>query len=677
MKENLYRTGKDILSKYISMGEKIEPRHLHIDIETRCDLDVGDVGVYRYAEDPTFSIILFAYSWGDGPTVVIDCSADLSPGESIPADVWLAMTDPKVLKIAHNANFEYVCIGSYFGIKLNLKQWFCTMVAAAYLGLPLGLDKIGQVLKLSEQKDARGKALITYFCKPCKPTKKNGGRTQNLPEHDPEKWAEFKEYNAQDVRTEQEIYKYVSRFPGLTDNEREYWILDQKINAAGITVDREFIEASIETNALFTEEVHKEIINLTGVDNPNSLHQLKAWLRNELGYEVHSLGKDYIKDAIEGDLIPDHVRRLFELRQFASNTSVSKYDAMLNYLCADGRIRGLFQFYGANRTGRFAGRGVQLQNLKRTPKKGIETAREAVRKGLADLLYDNVQDIISKLIRTALVASEGCSLVVSDFSAIEARSLAWLAGEDWVLDVFHTHGKIYEATAANMFNVPLNMVTKESDLRAKGKVATLALGYQGASGALIAMGALREGLDEAELPALVNAWRSANPRIVKLWREVEQAAKHVITKKTSYILRKPFCSIKFSYDRGYLFIELPSGRRLAYYGAAVEKGKITFWGLDQVKKVWCKMTTYGGSLVENINQAVARDCLTNAMYRIYYEVLLPILMHIHDEIVGEVKDEEAPEALEKINKVMAVSPDWAQGLPLKGDGYISKYYKKD
>lgn len=651
-------------------------KHLHIDIETYCDLDVSDVGVYRYAEDNSFKIILFAYSFDGEPVTVIDCSNDEYPGESIPARVWKALTDPSILKIAHNANFEYVCIETYYGVGLDLKQWFCTMIAAAYLGLPLGLDKVGQVLGLSEQKDARGKSLITFFCKPCKPTKKNGGRTLNLAEHDPEKWDEFKEYNAQDVRTEKEIYAYVSRFPGLPEEEREYWILDQTINATGITVDREFIEAAIETNKRFTKDVHDEIVNLTGVDNPNSLPQLKRWLFQELGYEVHSLGKDYLTDAIDGALLPKHVERVLRLRQFASKTSIAKYDTMLAYAQKDGRIRGLLQFYGANRTGRFSGRGVQVQNLKRTLKKGLLTAREAVVKDIADLLYDDVPDVISKLTRTALVASEGCSLVVSDFAAIEARVVAWLAGEDWVLDVFNTHGKIYEATAANMFSVPLEMITKESDLRAKGKVATLALGYQGATGALITMGALREGLDEAELPALVSAWRSANPRIVKLWREVEGAAKHVIKNKTSYVLRKPYCTIKFSYDRGYLFIELPSGRRLAYYGASVDKGRLSYWGIDQTKKIWCKQDTYGGSLVENITQAVARDCLCDAMKRMY-EALIKILMHIHDEVVNESKDADAPATLERMNKIMAVSPVWAKDLPLKGDGYISKYYKKD
>lgn len=660
----------------MKVAKHFNMKHLHVDIETYCDLDVSDVGVYRYAEDDSFKIILFAYSFDGEPVTVIDCSNDEYPGESIPARVWKALTDPSILKIAHNANFEYVCIETFYGVGLDLKQWFCTMIAAAYLGLPLGLDKVGQVLGLSEQKDARGKSLITFFCKPCKPTKKNGGRTLNLPEHDPKKWDEFKEYNAQDVRTEKEIYAYVSRFPGLPEEEREYWILDQIINATGITVDREFIEAAIETNKRFTKDVHDEIVNLTGVDNPNSLPQLKRWLFQELGYEVPSLGKDYLNDAIDGALLPKHVERVLRLRQFASKTSIAKYDTMLAYAQKDGRIRGLLQFYGANRTGRFSGRGVQVQNLKRTLKKGLLTAREAVVKDIADLLYDDVPDVISKLTRTALVASEGCSLVVSDFAAIEARVVAWLAGEDWVLDVFNTHGKIYEATAANMFNVPLEMITKESDLRAKGKVATLALGYQGATGALITMGALREGLDEAELPALVSAWRSANPRIVKLWREVEGAAKHVIKNKTSYVLRKPYCTIKFSYDRGYLFIELPSGRRLAYYGASVDKGRLSYWGIDQTKKIWCKQDTYGGSLVENITQAVARDCLCDAMKRMY-EALIKILMHIHDEVVNESKDADAPATLERMNKIMAVSPVWAKDLPLKGDGYISKYYKKD
>jgi len=645
---------------------------LHIDIETYCDTDLSEVGVYRYAEDPSFRIILFAYSFDGEPERVIDCMR-----EEIPSRVLHSLKNPNVIKVAHNANFESVCLSTYFGFPLHPEQWECTMVAAAYLGLPLSLDKIGTVLALSEQKDARGKSLITYFCKPCRPTKKNKGRTRNLPEHDPEKWEMFKAYCGQDVRTEKEIYKYVSRFGGLPGREREYWILDQLINATGITADREFIEAAIEANADFIENVREETRKITGVENPNSLSQIKAWLFAELGYEIGSLGKEAVSDLLDGGILTDKAKRVIELRGLSSKTSVSKYNTMLSFLQKDGRIRGQIQYYGANRTGRFSGRGVQPQNLKKTLKKGLLTAREAVKKGVADLLYDDVPDIISRLTRTALSASHGKLLVISDFSAIEARAVAWLAGEDWVLDVFNTHGKIYEATAANMFNLPLSMITKESDARAKGKVATLALGYQGSVGALIAMGALREGLEESELPAIVSAWRAANPNIVKLWRDAERAAKHVIKNKTTYTLRKKYCSLKFIYDRGYLFIELPSGRRLAYYGAFLDKGKIRFSSVDQTKKTWCKTETYGGSLVENITQAVARDCLCEAMYGIYYYGGLPVLMHVHDEIISETEEEKAEEALETMNAFMAASPSWAKDLPLRGDGYTSKFYKKD
>lgn len=651
-------------------------RHLHIDIETYCDRDLSDVGVYRYAEDDSFRIILFAYSFDDDPVTVIDCTEEWCAGVSVPLCVRRALEDPEVLKIAHNANFEITCISTYYGIPLDPAQWQCTMVAAAYLGLPLSLEKVGEVLGLSERKDGRGKSLISYFCKPCKPTKRNGGRTRNLPEHDPEKWEAFKEYNAQDVRTEKEIHAYVSRFPGPPASERRYWLLDQTINATGITVDRAFIGAAVEASRRFTEEIHAEIVRLTGIDNPNSLPQLKQWLFDELGYQVPSLGKDYVQDAIEGGMLPSHVERVFRLRSLASRTSLSKYDTMSAYVQKDGRIRGLLQFYGANRTGRFSGRGVQVQNLKRTLKKGLLEAREAVIKGVADLVYDDVSDVTSRLTRTALVAAAGHSLVVSDFSAIEARVIAWIAGEEWVLDVFRTHGRIYEATAANMFGMPLDMITKGSDLRAKGKVATLALGYQGGVGALIAMGALREGLEDTELPSLVQAWRAANPGIVKLWREVEQAAKYTVEKKKSYILRKQYCALGFSYDRGYLFIELPGGRRLAYYGASVEKGRLSYWGLEQTKKKWCRQDTYGGSLVENITQAVARDCLCDAMWRVHQEGL-SILMHVHDEIICEVPDGDATDALDRMNAIMADPPVWAGGLPLKGDGYISKFYKKD
>lgn len=649
-------------------------KHLHIDIETFCAIDLTKVGVYRYAEDPTFKIILFAYAWDNAEPTVIDTYDDDFPGESIPLEIWQALTDPNVLKIAHNANFETVCISTFYGLTLDPAQWFCTQIGAAYLGLPLSLDKIGQVLKLSQQKDAKGKALITFFSLPCKPTKKNGGRTINRPEDDPEKWELFKDYNAQDVRTEGEIFKYLERFEPVPDIEWKYWQQDQAINARGVAIDTELIESAIEANDAFLADVHAELIQITGVSNPNSLPQLKSWLEDQLSEPVKSLSKENLRDWLDSEFVPAQVKRVFELRQLGSKTSVSKYTAMLNYKCADGRIRGLVQFYGANRTGRFAGRGVQVQNLKKTIGKGLATAREAVRKGVADLLYDDVADVISKLVRTAIISGPGKSLISSDFSAIEARVIAWLAGEDWVLEVFNSHGKLYEATASKMFGVPLDMISKGSDLRQKGKVASLALGYQGASGALVQMGALRQGLTEAELPAIVKAWRSANPNIVKLWKECEQAAKHVITKRSTYLLRKPYTSIKFHYEKGYLFITLPSGRRLSYYGAEVKDGKLRYYGMDQVKKTWSKIDTYGGSLVENIVQAIARDCLVDTMYRLKE---FNIVMHVHDEIVLDEVTSKAAQTLEQVNNVMAVSPSWAKGLPLSGDGYISQFYKKD
>lgn len=647
---------------------------LHIDIETYSAVDLMASGVYPYANDPSFKIILFAYAFDDEDVEVIDTYYDEYPGESIPPRVWKALTDPNVKKIAQNANFEITCISAYYGLDLDPGQWFCTMVASAYLGLPLNLDKIAQVLGLDAQKDAKGKALIKYFSMPCKPTKVNGGRTVNEPTHDPEKWQEFINYNAQDVRVEIEICKYLERFDPMPAIEWAYWAQDQQINRRGVYIDREFIEAAIAANEKFLKEVFDEMVELTGNDNPNSLAQLKSWLKSKLGYEVGSLAKDQLGDLLASDSIPPVVARVLELRQLSSKTSVSKYATMLAYAGDDDRIRGLLQFYGANRTGRFSGRGVQVQNLKRTLSNGLETAKEAIRLGVADLLYDDVPDVISKLVRTALIAPEGKSFAVSDFAAIEARVLAWIAGEDWVIEVFNTHGKLYEATASKMFNVPLEMIKKGSDLRSKGKVASLALGYQGGAGALVQMGALRQGLEENELPAIVKSWRSANPSIVKFWRECEQAAKHVITKKTSYLLRKKYTSLKFHYEKGYLFITLPSGRRLSYYGAAVEGNKLTYWGIDQTKKIWVKGDTYGGSLVENITQAIARDCLVDSMYRMRH---LAIIMHIHDEIVVEADEDKVADTLVEMEKIMCVSPAWAAALPLEGDGYTSKYYKKD
>jgi len=652
-------------------------KHLHIDIETFCELDLSEVGVHRYASHPSFKIIIFAFSWDEGATRAINTYHDEYPGQSVPDEVWRALDDPKVIKIAHNAAFEITCISTYFDFELPTNQWYCTMIGAAYLGLPLGLDKVGQVLGLEEQKDARGKALIKLFCMPCKPTKKNEGRTINTPEDMPTEWREFMGYGRQDVRVEKCIDKYTEKFPQLPAHEWAYWRMDLEINAQGITIDREFIEEAIAVNTKVLDEVRDKIKTLTQLENPNSPVQLKKWLEIHLGYPVKSINKEYLADAIDDELLPDIVAEVLALRSMASRSSSSKYATMLNYASEyDDRVRDMFQFYGANRTGREAGRGPQPQNLKKTVNGDLAIIKEAIIKGLAELLYDDVTDLISRMVRTAFIAAEGKKLAVSDFAAIEARVLAWLAGEEWVLDVFKTHGKLYEATAAKMFNVPIESVTKGSAHRAKGKVAALALGYQGASGAMITMGALREGLTEAELPTIVSGWRAANPNIVKFWKELESAARHVIKNKSKYKLIKPYCSLTLSFERGYLFIELPSGRRLAYYGAHLDDGyKIRYWGLDQVKKIWVKMDAYGGLLTENVTQAIARDCLFDAMYRMKDTV--SILMHIHDEIVAEAPEDQAQETLEAMEKVMSVSPLWANGLPLEGDGYVSKYYRKD
>lgn len=651
-------------------------KELHIDIETYSEVNLSTCGVHKYAAHPSFEIILFAYSWDDEDPTVIDLITD---GPYLPDDVYYALTDKRVKKVAYNASFEMNCIGAYFGLDIDPAQWYCTMIGAAYFGLPLGLDQVGKVLHLSHQKDSKGKALIKYFCEPCKPTKVNGGRTRNLPHHAPEKWADFMEYNAQDVRTEIDVLNYLKKLPAIPAIEWAYWVQDQQINRRGIMLDKAFIKAAIRADNEATEAVHAELIQLTGLDNPNSLAQLKGWIADNTGGQVPaSLAKDHVEDALKGNTLPRKVRRVYELRAMANKTSTKKYAAMLNYIGEDGRARGIIQFYGANRTGRYAGRGIQPQNMKRSPGKGLETMREAVLAGCADLLYDGVSTVVSGLIRTAIIAPEGYSLASCDFSAIEGRVLAWLSGEGWKLDVFRTHGKIYEATASRMFNVPIEQVTKASDYRQKGKIAELALGYQGSTGALITMGAIRDGLREEELKPIVLAWRAANPTIVALWRKVENAARACVEQRRTITIGLPSCKLVFSYERGFMFITLPSGRRLSYFGAgltaAAGRTQLYYWGLDQVRKIWTRIPTYGGMLVENITQAVARDCLCDAMYRLRdYD----IIMHVHDEIIGEAPDAEAPELLKAMQEVMSVPPLWASDLPIKGEGYVSKFYKKD
>lgn len=659
-------------------------KHLHIDIETYSSIDVTKAGVYRHSRAPDFQIVLFAYAYGDDDPTVIDCFYETTPGEFIPDEVWSDMQDPRVLKIAHNANFEMTCIATYYGLTLDPAQWYCTQVAAAYLGLPLSLEMIAKVLHLPNQKGREGKALINFFSKPCKPTKTNGGRTRNDPEYAPAKWQEFADYNAQDVRTECDIYAYLQRFPKLPAIEWKYWQHDQEINARGIHIDADLVRAAIDVYAEFMEGVHAEIMELTGVNNPNSGAQLRAWLTDQLGEPVTSISKEPVNDLLATDL-PDNVRRVLELLQLAARKSVSKYNTALTYMCDDGKVYGQIQFYGANRTGRFAAKGIQIHNLKKMLGKflatheRIVTAREALRKHLTDVLYDDTTDVISQLIRSIFIAGPGNKIISCDFSAIEARVLAWLAGEDWKLEVFRTHGKIYEATAAKMFNVPIEEVTKASPYRAKGKVSELALGYQGGAGALITMGALREGLTEEELPALVALYRAANPKTKQLWRDVENAFKKCYRDKMPVILRTKYTQLRFTYDRGYVFIELPSGRKLSYFGVNLVPGKygesITYMAVDQLTRKWVPDDTYGGSLVENITQAIARDCLVECMYAMRSGV--DIIFHVHDEIVAEDPAGTADECLQYMIEQMSVSPLWAPDLPLSGEGYISDFYKKD
>lgn len=693
-------------------------KKLHIDIETFCELDLTKVGTFAYVAHPSFRIILFAYRWDDdAETTQLDLYDD-PQGYGIPNDVWEALTDDDVQKEAHNAWFEFICIRAAYGLHdyMAVEQWRCTMIKAAYLGLPLKLGIVAKVLGLATQKDTRGKQLMGFFSWPVKkPKKSDGYRTINRPEDMPAEWQEYRQYNATDVDVEYEIDKYCSKYPPVPNIEWERWFMDFYINERGVGIDVEFIEAAIASNARFTENILAEMTAIAGLDNPNSAPQIKAWLLEELGEAPKSIGKEWLQANIGSGLLPEHVDRLLELRRIASKGSISKYATMLAWGWYDGRLRGMFQFYGANRTGREAGRGVQPQNLKKTAldvgkflkeaavlkvsysdaqirglhagslerEGSVEVAKEAIIKDIAELLYDDVPDLISRLVRTALIPADGHSFPVADFSAIEGRVVAWLAGEDWALDVFRTHGKIYEATAANMFNTPFETILKGGvnyGLRAKGKVATLALGYQGAVGAMLTMGALKEGLREDELKPIVNAWRAANPHIVKLWRKVEDAARYVIKKKKRYTLHLPYTSLTFSYERNYMFIELPSGRRLAYYGAHLAKGdfsseSIYYYGLGNGKnKGWQRISTYGGSLVENITQAVARDCLFEAMERMRH---MPIIMHVHDEVVAEVPDEVAEDTLKEMLNLMKVIPLWASGLPLEGDGFITKFYKKD
>ncbi|MDQ0254906.1 DNA polymerase [Evansella vedderi] len=654
-------------------------RQLNIDIETFSSVDIKKAGLYKYVQSPDFQILLFAYSVDEGPTRVID----LESGEKIPEIIKLALIDPEVTKRAYNAAFEWYCLNTITNTPLN--QWRCTMFHGLYCGYTAGLEPTAKALGLpaDKQKMSVGKSLIRLFCTPTKPTKKNGGRTRTLPHHEPEKWELFKEYCIQDVETEKEVGKRLSNFP-VPLQEQWLWELDQRINAHGVAVDKALVEGALHVSDLSTAELTEEAVNITGLNNPNSTQQLTKWLSDQ-GVEVENLQKGTVSSLIEttkGD-----VKRALEIRQELSKTSVKKYQAMEEAVCEDGRVRGLLQFYGANRTGRWAGRLVQVQNLPRNYLETLSHARQLVqeKKGEAlKIIYGNVPDTLSQLIRTAFVPSAGSVFVISDFSAIEARVIAWLAGEQWRLDVFNTHGKIYEASASQMFGVPLELIKKgnpEYELRQKGKVAELALGYQGGKGALISMGALDMGLTEDELPDIVHRWRSSNKRIVDLWYSLENAALSVMTDGQPVGVKGLLLARESDIVNGldFLTITLPSKRKLFYAKPFLSendfgKEAVHYYGMDQTTKKWSKVNTYGGKLVENVVQAIARDCLAETIVRLD-NVGVQTVMHIHDEVVLDVPKEHAD--LEAITQLMSQSIPWAPGLPLNADGFTSYYYMKD
>ena len=644
-------------------------RTLAIDIETYSDVDLISCGVYKYSSSPYFEILLIAYSVDDEETVCID----VANGEEPPKEFIEMLFDDTVTKTAFNANFERTCFSNYYQHSFRPEAWRCTAVQAAMLALPLSLEGVGAVLGLDKQKMTEGKELIKYFCSPCKATKSNGGRTRNLPKDAPEKWRQFKTYCIRDVDVEKQIRQRLAKFP-IPKREQEIYCLDQRINDRGIMVDRNLVNHAVACDLLYKETATARAYELTGLENPNSVSQLKLWLK-EKGLEVDSLAKDTVKDLsmkAEGD-----VQEVLKLRLATSKTSVKKYEAIDRSVCAENRVHGLLQFYGANRTGRWAGRLVQIHNLPQNHLPDLELARALVSEGRyeeVELFYESTPNVLSELIRTAFVAKPGCRFIISDYSAIEARVLAWLAGEEWRLQVFETHGKIYEASASAMFHVPIEEITKTSPLRQKGKISELALGYGGAVGALTSMGALKMGLTEEELPGLVSTWRSANPHITAFWWAVDDAAITAVRdKKTSRVGR-----VSFEYKSGILFVTLPSGRKLSYVKPRMMLNKfgregLTYEGIGESKK-WMRLETYGPKLVENIVQAASRDILAEAMLRLEKEGF-DIVCHVHDEVVLEVPDGKS--SVEEVNEIMAVNPVWTEGLPLKAAGFESPFYKKD
>ena len=643
-------------------------RILAADIECFSDVDLIKCGVYAYADSPAFEILLFAYSFDGGETRIID----LAQGEQLPEDVVDAIFDESVTKTAYNANFERICLSKHFGRYLPPESWHCSAVQASMLALPRSLEDVGRVLGLDEQKMKEGKELIRYFCVPCKPTKANGGRIRNLPCHAPEKWELFKTYCKRDVDVEKAIRRKLHNFP-IPESEMELYRLDQRINDRGVLADMGLVRQAIACERLHKEVVTKRAYELTGLENPNSVAQLKGWLGDK-GMEAESLSKKAVADMIaETD---GEVEELLRLRLLMAKTSVKKYEAMERSVCSDGRIHGMLMFYGANRSGRWSGKNVQIQNLPKNDIPDLELARNLVKQGRfedIELLYDSTPNVLSELIRTAFIPKPGYRFVVADFSAIEARVMGWLSGEEWVLDVFRGDGKLYEMTASRMFGIPMAEIGKGSPERAKGKVASLACQYGGSTGALVSMGALDMGLTEEELPPLVAAWRKANPHMVQFWWDVDAAAVKAVTEKQKTKAGK----IIFEYKSGILFITLPSGRKLSYVKPRMAVNRfgrdgLTYEGISENKK-WSRIETYGPKLVENIVQGTARDLLAEAMLRVE-EKGYPIVMHCHDEIIAEVPEGEG--SVNEMCEIMAVQPEWAEGLPLRADGYQCPFYQK-
>lgn len=644
-------------------------KKLSIDIETFSDIDRIKCGVYKYADSPAFEILLFAYSIDDGEINIID----LVNGEELPEEIAEAIKSDTVIKTAFNAQFERVCLSKHLGILLDPSSWYCTAVQAAELSLPSSLADVGAALGLERQKMTEGKELIKYFCVSCKPTKSNGGRTRNMPGDAPEKWALFKEYCKRDVDVERQIAKKLEMYP-ISESEHRLYVLDQRINDRGVLVDLELARQAVKLNSIQTAVATEQAYTLTGLENPNSVAQLKAWL-TENGVEIESLSKKAVAalaDETDGD-----IQEMLHLRLLMSKTSVKKYEAVMRSVCRDNRVRGMMRFCGASRTGRWSGNILQPQSLPQNHLPDLTLARDIVKDGdfeMLNMTFGNVPNALSELIRTVFIPKPNHRFIVADFSAIEARVLSWLAGEQWRLDTFRNGGDIYCASASQMFRVPVEKHGVNGHLRQKGKISELACGYGGSVGALKNMGAVEMGVPEDELQGLINDWRNANPHIVKLWTEVGNTAMKAIKEKTIVSLGK----LVFMYERGILFIRLPSGRRLSYIKPRIGTNRfggdsITYMGVGASKK-WERLETFGGKLVENIVQAIARDLLASAMMNVA-NAGYNIVFHVHDEIIAEAPDGQG--SVDEMCMLMSINPDWADGIPLSADGYECEYYRKD